>query len=325
VVNVRVVAPPALTDRAREVLCATPSVLNIAVFPGAASRPDGDLILCDVPREDASVVVDALRDLGIADNGAIVVSPIDTTLSHRAEWAERAAAGAPADAVLWEEVEARTSESSSLSFSFVAFMVLATMIAAAGILTDSQVLIIGAMVVGPEFGPLAGFCVGLVQRQPRLAQKSLLALAVGFPIAIAAAYVMTLALHAVDRAPDELTARSHPATLFISHPNTYSVLVALLAGIAGMLSLTTAKSGALMGVLISVATIPAAGNMGVAAAYADWAEFGGAAAQLALNVSMIVVAGIATLAIQRSVYARRRERHAEHVRRRAEPRSGRGA
>ena len=55
------------------------------------------------------------------------------------------------------------------------------------------------------------------------------------------------------------------------------MLVALLAGAAGALSLSTAKSGALVGVLISVTTIPAAANVGVASAYGDWDEVGGAA------------------------------------------------
>ena len=63
----------------------------------------------------------------------------------------------------------------------------------------------------------------------------------------------------------------------------------------GMLSLTNAKSGALIGVLISVTTIPAASNIGVAAAYGDWDEAGGAAAQLAINLSSIVLAGVLTL------------------------------
>ncbi len=99
-VNLRVVAPPELSDRAREILCATPSVVNIATFPGAATRPDGDLILCDVPREDASVIVAALRDLGIADDGAVVVSPVDTALSHRAECAPHALTPEPAPATV---------------------------------------------------------------------------------------------------------------------------------------------------------------------------------------------------------------------------------
>lgn len=53
-------------------------------------------------------------------------------------------------------MEFQTSESAELSFSFLAFMVLATMIAALGIIQDSLILIIGAMVVGPEFGHLPG-------------------------------------------------------------------------------------------------------------------------------------------------------------------------
>jgi uncharacterized membrane protein len=84
------------------------------------------------------------------------------------------------------------------------------------------------------------------------------------------------------------------------------VLVALLAGAAGALSLSTSKSGALVGVLISVTTIPAAANVGVASAYRDWNEVGGAAGQLALNLVCIVTAVVATLSLQRWFYRRRR-------------------
>ena len=66
-----------------------------------------------------------------------------------------------------------------------------------------------------------------------------------------------------------------------------------------MLSLTSAKSGALIGVLISVTTIPAAANIGVAFALADWSEWRGAMAQLAVNLTAIVLAGVVTLSIQR--------------------------
>ena len=55
-------------------------------------------------------------------------------------------------------------------------MVLAALIAAVGIYQDSPILIVGAMVVGPEFGPIAGFCVALVQRRRQLARRSAVAL-----------------------------------------------------------------------------------------------------------------------------------------------------
>ena len=66
----------------------------------------------------------------------------------------------------------------------------------------------------------------------------------------------------------------------------------------------------MIGVLISVTTIPAAANIGIAAAYGEWETFRGSAAQLGLNLVGIVVAGTLTLAIQRWLFARRRERHA---------------
>ncbi len=94
----------------------------------------------------------------------------------------------------------------------------------------------------------------------------------------------------------------HPLTQFISKPDDFSFIVACFAGAAGMLSLTSAKSGALVGVLISVTTIPAAANIGVAAALADWSEWRGAMAQLAVNLTAIVLAGVATLYLQRRLY-----------------------
>ena len=82
----------------------------------------------------------------------------------------------PSDAVVWEEVEARTSETTELGGNFLVFMVLACLIASVGIFTGSPILIVGAMVVGPEFGPLAGLCVAIVERRrerrPALADRA---------------------------------------------------------------------------------------------------------------------------------------------------------
>lgn len=307
IVHLRIVAPSETAPAVLAALQGSTSVANVVRLEGASVKPVGDLVLCDVAREDVSVVVDQLRDLGVDSGGSIAIDTVDTTISHAASGALRAAPGSPSDAVIWEEVEARTSETADLSVSFVAFMILATLIAGAGILTDSQILIIGAMVVGPEFGPLAGLCVALVQRRFDLARRSARALAVGFPAAVATTFVFTLLLRATGIAPDAINV-ARPSTIFISHPDAFTVLVALLAGTAGLLSLTTAKSGALMGVLISVTTIPAAANVGAAAAYATWGEVRGALAQLALNLACIVVAGVATLSVQRRAFKKRLER-----------------
>jgi uncharacterized hydrophobic protein (TIGR00271 family) len=137
----------------------------------------------------------------------------------------------------------------------------------------------------------------------------LTALAVGFPIGITAAWLFTLICQATGLLAADFTSAEHPLTQFISHPDGFSFIVAVFAGTAGVLSLTSAKSGALIGVLISVTTIPAAANIGVAAAASDWSEWRGAMAQLTVNLIAIVLAGVTTLYIQRRIYKRRRKRH----------------
>jgi uncharacterized hydrophobic protein (TIGR00271 family) len=316
-IHLRIVAPTDQAEDALELLSQSPSVINVIHLPGAAKRPEGDVILCDVAREDASVVIGDLRELDIPAKGSIAVEDIDSQISDAAERAERAAAGAPADAVVWEEVESRTSEQTALSASFLAFMVLATQIAAVGIMLDQPILIIGAMVVGPEFGPIAGFCVALVQLRGRLARRSIAALAIGFPVGIAGAFVATLVFKWTGITPDDFSGGDHPLTSFIANPDFFSFFVAYLAGTAGVLSLTTTKSGALIGVLISVATIPSAADIGVAAAYEDWTEFGGAAAQLGINLGAIMLAGVGTLFVQRRLYVGRRVKHLRDPSRRA--------
>lgn len=308
-VHLRILTGPAKAERALALLEGNPSVCNIVVLAGAARRPPGDVILCDVAREDASVVIADLRDLGVDRDGSISLETIDTQLSDASERAVAAARGAPSDAVVWEEVEERTSESATLSFSFLAFMVLAALIAAVGIYVDSSILIVGAMVVGPEFGPIAGFCVAVVQPPRSLAAKSFAALAVGFPLAIAAVTLASLIFIATGVTPPDFSVDGHSLARAIAAPDFFSLFVALCAGAAGMLSLSTAKSGALIGVLISVTTIPAAANVGIAAAYGDWPAFRGSLGQLGVNLAGILIAGTVTLATQRALYERRRRRH----------------
>ncbi|HEU5061479.1 MAG TPA: DUF389 domain-containing protein [Kofleriaceae bacterium] len=290
---------------------------HVAHLAGVSPGPDSDLVMCDLPREAGSAVIRSLRGLGHEE---IFVHAVDAAVSRRGERAALAAPGTAADAVLWEEVTAKTSESSELTVTYLLFMIVATAFGAIGVLTDSVILIVGAMVVGPEFGPLAGLCVASAERRWRLAASSGFALVFGFVVAILMTYVLVLLLVAAGAAPE--VPAHHPATLFISRPDAYSAVVATLAGIVGMLSLTTAKSGALIGVLISVTTIPAAGNIAVAAVYRNGDELSGAITQLGLNLSLLVAAGLATLAVQRLAFTRRlRQLFARSVARRLKART----
>jgi uncharacterized hydrophobic protein (TIGR00271 family) len=308
-VHLRIVAPAELAQKALGLLEASPSACNLVFLPGTARKPSGDVILCDIAREEASVLIEDLKELEIPRYGSISLEQIDSQISDAARRAERAAKGMPSDAVVWEEVEARTHESIELGGNFLAFMVLACLLACIGIYLGSAILIIGAMVVGPEFGPLAGLCVAAVQRRAGVARRSLTALAIGFPVGITAAFLFTLVCEATGLVSADFHSHDNPITQFISEPEEFAFLVAAFAGMAGMLSLTSAKSSAVLGVLISVTTIPAAANIGISAALGNWSDWRGAMAQLAVNLTMIVLAGVTTLYVQHRLYRRRQSRH----------------
>lgn len=292
--HLRVIAPGELRDGVLELLTANPGVTHLVVHRDAALDPPGDEITAELARESANEVIDGLKALGVKDRGAITLDVVDTVLSARAYRAEDEAKGDPADAVVWDELAARTREESTLNVTFVAFLTLACLIAAVGVVTDSPVTIVGAMVVGPEFGPLAALAVALVRRRRQLAQRAAIALLVGFPFAMAVTAAAVLAGEAVGWINLHST-RDLSEVDFIFRVGPLSLVVALLAGAAGMLSLVSAKSAALVGVFISVTTVPAAGFAVVAATIGDWDVAAESALQLAVNLVGIAVAGALVL------------------------------
>ncbi|WP_030567304.1 DUF389 domain-containing protein [Streptomyces aureocirculatus] len=308
--HLRLITPADSTADVVRLIENTPGTAHLAVVSGAARNPVGDIVMCDVAREAGDELIDGLRALKIDEHGSIALENIDLSLSKRADKAEDDAPGEGADAVLWEQLTEATHEESTLSVTYVAFITLATMIAACGVVLDNAILIVGAMAVGPEFGPLAGFCTALVQRAPRLALRSLIALLVGFAAAMAVTVGFSLLMDAVDLFHRAQLKAERPNTNFIYRPDWFSFVVAVLAGAAGTLSLTSAKSGALVGVAISVTTVPAAANAAVAFAYSEYRQAWGSTEQLLLNLLGIVLAGTLTLLTQKLLWARQRERTA---------------
>ncbi|GAA2330172.1 DUF389 domain-containing protein [Streptomyces cuspidosporus] len=306
--HLRLIVPADRTDDVVRTVEKTVGTTHLVVLPGVARVPAGDVVLVDVAREAGDTLLAELRALGLDNDGSIAVENIDLSLSRRADEAEEEAPGEGADAVLWEHLTEATHEESTLSVTFLAFLVLATMIAACGVVLDNAILIVGAMAVGPEFGPLAGLSTALVQRAPRLAARSLIALVVGFVVAMALTTGFGVLMDAFGLFHKDMLERARPNTDFIWKPDMFSFVVALLAGVAGTLSLTSAKSGALVGVAISVTTVPAAANAAVALGYGDIDQMWGSTEQLLLNLAGIVVAGTLTLLAQKFLWARQHGR-----------------
>ena len=301
--HVRVVAPPSCTASLCESLEANTAVTNVMVLEGAARKPPGDAIFFDVVREGASELFDELRALGVAREGGISVDHVDATLSDAARAAAASTPGYEEDAVVWEELDEHTREGATLSWAYLAFLAIAIQIAGVGIILDSPILIVGAMVLGPEFGPIAAICFGLFRRDPSRIVKGLRTLALGFAVGIAVTFAGALVARWLGWIePGLLSQRT--LTAYIVQPDRWSLIVAVLAGAAGILSLTSSRSTTLVGVFISVTTVPAAGNVALALALGSWTEVIQSAEQLGINVAGMLVAGTLTLVIQRAAWSR---------------------
>jgi uncharacterized hydrophobic protein (TIGR00271 family) len=306
VLHLRMIVPADRTEEVTRLIRATVGATHLTVMRGAAYDPPGDVVTCDVAREAADGLLAGLRGLGVAEAGSIAVESIDLSLSTSAVQAQDDAPGEGADAVVWESLVEETHEESTLTVTYLAFLTVATMLAAYGVMLDSSILIVGAMVVGPEFGPLAGICTGLVRRQRRLLTRSLTALLIGFPVAMLITGGFSDLMSLCGLFTRGRFDAPHPETEFIWQPSWDSFVVAFLAGIAGIVSLTSSKSGALVGVAISVTTVPAAANAALAISYASWHEAWGSTVQLVVNLAGIAVAGTLTLLAQKWVWARQR-------------------
>ena len=313
--NLRISSPRDRTEDVLRILRADPGVSSLAVVRDASLRPVGDLVIADVAREAANDVVDGLRALGVHREGSLHIEPVSTWLSEGGYKAERTTPGSGADAVVWAEVTQRAYEDSELNWTYASFMTLATLIAAIAIVLDSQILVIGAMVLGPEFGAVAALGVALVRRRFGLLRLASRTLAGGFAIAIIITTVVVLGAKWLGWITLEDVTGPRPGTDFIYFPDKWSFIVAVIAAAAGVLSITSARTGGLSGVFISVTTIPAAGNVALGLAFGVGHEIWGSTLQLLINLSGMAVAGWATLALQQLVWARMSARRARLVRR----------
>jgi uncharacterized hydrophobic protein (TIGR00271 family) len=301
--HLRLRVPADLTDDVLRLIEGDETVTNVLVVDGAYVKPDGTLVMADVARENAQTVLTSLRAIKLADRGAIAISESETILGSATRAAEAAAPGTPVDGVVWDLIEGRTRDDIRLSWAFVSFLTLATLIAAVGRLLDEPILIVGAMVVGPEFSAVAAICFALARPRLSLLPRALATLVGGMAIAVACAAALGGIVEALDGFDASQLAHA-PQTDFIVHPDAWSFVVALLAGVAGVLSLTTSKSATLVGVFISVTTVPALGTLALSIATGNGGDAGRSLLQLGVNVAGLIISGSATLVVQKSVWKR---------------------
>ena len=224
------------------------------------------------------------------------MAPEDITLA-RLDEVGPIAPGHADSSLIWADVLGQARRNARPVARYLVFMIVAGVIAAFGVIEVNSILIVGAMAVSPDVLPVTAACVGLVSRRYRLAWRAIVTLVIGLGATCVAAVALAAGLDILGILPSGFNL-DESALSGLTTVNDATVGVALAAGIAGMLALETRASSA-VGVAISITTIPAAAYFGVAVAVGEMGKAWGALAVLGVNVVMLLVAGTATLIVQR--------------------------
>jgi uncharacterized hydrophobic protein (TIGR00271 family) len=201
------------------------------------------------------------------------------------------------DEFAWIEVMGEARAHARPLGRYLALMSVAAVIAAMGVITDNPILIVGAMAVSPDLLPISAACVAIVGRRAPLAGRATGTLLLGIGLTWVVTAALAWGLQAVDILGSNFQVKEEG--LHGLQSTDYStILVALAAGVAAMLSFET-RAAAAVGVAISVTTIPASALFGVSLGLGDVGPIWGAAGVLAVNVTLLLLSGSVTLALQR--------------------------
>lgn len=305
--HVRVASPAGQTADVVSLLADSPGVVNLVVLPDAARKPAGDAVQFDLSAAHANRVLRQLRAMRPPEAGPIAIESVDATIGageidrpHHSSHNGRTFQGETAP--VWDLVESRVAADSVYAPSWYILLALAGVIGAVGILTNSTILVVSAMVVGPEYSAIIAVAMGIERRDHAAVGRGLRALVAGFLIAIVVTLVFSLLIRLTGHVPEHYREGLRPVSQLINSPDLFSVIIAVVAGIIGVVSLTEARAGALIGVLISVTTIPAAADIGLSVAFQNWRDARGSAVQLVLNVVLLILIGALVLRVQRLLW-----------------------
>ena len=258
----------------------------------------GVVLAGDVMPSVADRVMELIREWGVTEEDYLLTR--QEVIAPAPHGPGRFAA---AQEFAWVEVMGEARVHSRPLGRYLALMTVAAVVAALGVIRDNPILIVGAMAVSPDLLPICALCVGIVGRRTQLGRRAAMTLVLGLALVAVIACGLAAALDATAAFDGELHLGSGGLRT-LGSVDYSTVLVALAAGVAAMLSFET-RAAAAVGVAISVTTIPASTLLGVALGLGDLDRAGGAAVVLAVNIVLLILSGSLTLATQTTLASRR--------------------
>ncbi|ELY65306.1 TIGR00341 family protein [Natronococcus jeotgali] len=271
--------------------------VDYVVTDEESDRKYAAVVYFPLPDPAVEPVLDELQDAGVGEDAYTVVVDAETVVSRRFEALreEYEEGDVESDRISRQELE---TEAESLTPTFAVFAtmtIISSLVATSGLLLDSPAVVVGSMVIAPLIGPALGASVGSVIDEEELFVESVTYQIVGIVFAIGAAAVFAWMVKVTNIVPPGLDISEVGEISERLAPDLLSLVVALGAGVAGIVSIATGISVALVGVMIAAALIPPAAAAGVAIAWGQPTAAIGSTALVLVNVLSVNLAGLLTL------------------------------
>jgi uncharacterized hydrophobic protein (TIGR00341 family) len=288
-------------DKVAEIL--EEAEVEFSVVDESSERGYSHVFSFPVKTDEVEGILDSLREAGVGEEGKghVVVSEAQAIVSEEFEEeekedeteAEEEEENGGTGRIARDELKATARGLSRSTPNYIVFTVVSAVVATAGLLENSAAVVVGSMVIAPLIGPAMAASVGSVINDDKLFRDGVKAQFIGVIVSITASAVFALGARLVV-APqldllliEQISERVNPGIL--------SLGIALGAGVAGALSLTSGASAALVGVMIAVALIPPAATVGLGIAYLRPSVAGSAFVLTLVNLLCISLASLVTL------------------------------
>jgi len=242
--------------------------IDYVVHDETSGRDIAAVVTFPLPTNALEPVLQQFRDIGLTDDTYTVVTEANTVISRQFEaLKDHYEEEVDEDRIAREELTAKAKDLAPPLPTYAIMTAISAVIATAGLLLDSPAVVVGSMVIAPLIGPAMTANIGTVVDDNELFIRGVKLQVFGLVLAIASATVFALFVRTANVLPPVADVTSVAQIRERVAPDFLSLVVALGAGAAGVLSLTSGVSTALVGVMIAVALIPPAATVGIGIAW----------------------------------------------------------
>ena len=245
-----------------------------------------------LPTNAVEPVLEQLREVGLDEDAYVVVLDANTVVSRRFIKLQEKY---DENRIARDELIAAARDLVPSAKTYVLMTIVSALIATAGLLLDSPAVVVGSMVIAPLVGPAMSASIGTVVSEQRMFVRGIYLQVMGLLLAIIAAFAFAFVVRNVNLIPPITDITTVPEIRERIAPDFLSLVIAIGAGVAGIVSLTTGVSTALVGVMIAVALIPPAATVGIGLAWGAPLVTLGSGVLLLVNVLSINLAAMVVL------------------------------